>query len=141
MFFSSRLLSDCQFSQGLCRHFKDFRESLSSTGILQNTIAIDDECIPEDLWRYLGGPSAETLWVWPYDAGWKPALEDTTVSDGEEYRGRVKVPIYSLEAWVYAARYEGVSLRDMWFKAQTHHSKSWICCSNPMENWDHESYI
>ncbi|KAI8242537.1 hypothetical protein K4K55_010199 [Colletotrichum sp. SAR 10_96] len=133
---------DLPEDDALRRHFKDFRELLSSSGILRNTfIMIDDECIPEDLWRYPGGPSAETFWVWAYDAGWKPAFVDTIVYNGEEYRGRVKVPFYCLDAWFYAARYEGVSLRDMWLKAQTHRSKWWICCSKPMENWGHESYI
>ncbi|GKT56423.1 hypothetical protein ColTof4_09032 [Colletotrichum tofieldiae] len=104
-------------------------------------IVIDDECIPEDLWRYLGGPSDETFWVYAYDADWEPASTKVTVSDGKEYRGRVKVPIYCLDAWFYAARYGGVSLKDMWLKAQTQRSKWWICYFEPMENWDHESYI
>ncbi|KAH9233591.1 hypothetical protein K456DRAFT_1724512 [Colletotrichum gloeosporioides 23] len=76
-----------------------------------------------------------------YDAGWKPALADTTGSDGEEYRGRVKLPIECLDTWFYAARYEGVRLKDMRLKAQTHRSKWLICYSNLMENWNHESYI
>ncbi|WYZ41183.1 hypothetical protein EsH8_V_000078 [Colletotrichum jinshuiense] len=134
------VFEDLPEDDALRRHFKDFRESLSSPGILRDTfIVIDDECIPKDLWRYPGGPSAETFWVWAYDADWEPASADVAVP--EEYQGRVKVPIYCLNAWFYAARCEGVSLRDMWLKAQTHHSKWWICRSKPMENWDHEPYV
>ncbi|KAF7556573.1 hypothetical protein G7Z17_g1328 [Cylindrodendrum hubeiense] len=132
---------DLSEDDALRRQFKDYRESLSSPGILRNTfIMIDDEDIPEDLWKY-SGPARDTFWVWAYDADWEPSSTDVTFSNGEEYRGRVKVPIYSLDAWFYAARYEGVSLKDMWLKAQTHPSKLWICRSKPMENWDHESYI
>ncbi|KAH6983539.1 hypothetical protein BKA56DRAFT_615512 [Ilyonectria sp. MPI-CAGE-AT-0026] len=73
---------------------------------------------------------------------WEPSSTDVTVSNGEEYRGRVRVPLYSLDAWFYGARAEGeVSLKDMWLKAQTHDEKLWICYSKQMENWHHESYI
>ncbi|OAA36100.1 hypothetical protein NOR_07706 [Metarhizium rileyi] len=61
--------------------------------------------------------------------------------DGSEYQGRVKVAIYCLDAWFYAARYEGISIYDMWLKAQKHHQKLWICYSKTLEEWDHEPYI
>lgn len=102
---------------------------------------IDDQCIPADLWKYTGR-AVDTFWVWAYDADWEPSSTNVTVSNGEEYRGRVRVPLYSLDAWFYGARSEGeVSLKDMWLKAQTHREKLWICYSKPMENWHHESYI
>ncbi|KAH7015837.1 hypothetical protein EDB80DRAFT_748643 [Ilyonectria destructans] len=133
---------DLSEDDALRRHFKEYRESLSSPGILRNTfIMIDDQCIPADLWKYTGH-AIDTFWVWAYDADWEPSSTDVTVSNGEEYRGRVRVPLYSLDAWFYGARYEGdVSLKDMWLKAQTHREKLWICYSKPMENWHHESYI
>ncbi|RYP72426.1 hypothetical protein DL771_004221 [Monosporascus sp. 5C6A] len=122
-------------------HFKDYRESLSSPGILRNTfIVVDAGCIPEDLWECTR-PAYEIFWVWAYDADWEPSSTKDTESDGEEYQGRVKVPIYCLDAWFYAARYEGVSLRDMWLKAQNHPAKLWICYSKPLEEWRHEPYI
>ncbi|KAH7115436.1 hypothetical protein B0J13DRAFT_600022 [Dactylonectria estremocensis] len=102
----------------LRQHFKEYKESLSYPGILRNTfIMIDDQCIPADLWKYTGR-AIDTFWVWAYDADWEPSSTDATVSNGEEYRGRVRVPLYSLNAWFYGARSEG-----------------------EMENWHHESYI
>ncbi|RYO83982.1 hypothetical protein DL762_005884 [Monosporascus cannonballus] len=132
---------DLAADDALQRHFKDYRESLSSPGILRNTfIVVDAGCIPEDLWE-CNRPGYEIFWVWAYDADWEPSSTNDTASDGEEYQGRVKVPIYCLNAWFYAARYEGVSLRDMWLKAQNHPAKLWICYSKPLEEWRHESYI
>ncbi|KAH7142580.1 hypothetical protein B0J13DRAFT_526039 [Dactylonectria estremocensis] len=87
------------------------------------------------------GPTRGTFCVWAYDADWEPSSTDVTLPNGEGYRGRVKVPIYSLNAWFYVARYEGVSVKDMWLKAQTHHLKLWICYLKPIENWHHESDI
>ncbi|KAH8665388.1 hypothetical protein BGZ61DRAFT_538743 [Ilyonectria robusta] len=132
---------DLPEDDALRRHFKEYRESLSYPGILRNTfIMVDDQCIPADLWKYTGR-AVDTFWVWAYDADWEPS-SDVTVSNGEEYRGRVRVPLHSLDAWIYGARAEGeVSLKDMWLKAQTHDEKLWICYSKRMENWHHESYI
>ncbi|KAF7548471.1 hypothetical protein G7Z17_g7034 [Cylindrodendrum hubeiense] len=125
----------------LRRHFKDYKESLSSPGFLRNTfIMINDQCIPEDI-RRNNRQDIDDFWVWAYDADWEPSA-DITVSNGDEYRGRVRVPLYSLNAWFYGARYEGVvSLKDMWLKAQTDPEKLWICRSKLMESWHHESYI
>lgn len=77
---------------------------------------VDDQCIPADLWKYTGR-AADTFWVWAYDADWEPS-SDVAVSNAEEYRGRVRVPLYSLDAWFYGACAEvEVSLKDMWLKA------------------------
>ena len=122
------------------RHFKDYRESISSSGILKNTFLVaDDELIPEDLW-FEGMSHYTAIWLWAYDADWEPSSTNDVASDGEEYQGRVKVPDLCLDAWFYAARYEGVSLRDMWLKAQNHPRKFWVGYSKPVEEWDHESY-
>lgn len=98
---------------------------------------IDDESIPESLEDppYI----ISDFWVWAYDADWEPSASGTLTE--AEYQGRVKVSIYSLDAWFYAARYEGVSLRDMWLKAQSHPGKQWICLSKPLEEWEHESFV
>ncbi|KAF5251045.1 hypothetical protein FANTH_3806 [Fusarium anthophilum] len=122
---------------GFRRHFREYRQSLSSPGILKNTfIVIPFEFIPQSQNKEL-----DPYWVWAYDTDWDNSTEETVCSSGEKYQGRVKVALYSLNAWFYAARWEGVSLRDMWLKAQMHHDKLWICYSKEMENWDHESYI
>ncbi|KAF5686388.1 hypothetical protein FCIRC_2944 [Fusarium circinatum] len=118
------------------KDFREHRESLSSPGILRNTfIVIPIERIPDD-------EDLDPCWVWAYDADWERASEET-ICNGEKYQGRVKVPIYALEGWFYAARWEegGVSLRDMWLKAQKHEDKLWICDSKVMEEWDHEPYV
>ncbi|RKK74462.1 hypothetical protein BFJ71_g17269 [Fusarium oxysporum] len=121
------------------KHFREHRKSLSSPGILQNTfIVIPIEQIPND-------PDDEDLdlcWVWAYDADWESASEEI-ISNGEKYQGRVKVPIDALEGWFYTARWEGegVSLRDMWLKAQKHQDSLWICNSKEMEEWDHEPFV
>ncbi|TWU72922.1 hypothetical protein ED733_000324 [Metarhizium rileyi] len=76
------------------------------------------------------------------DANWEPAIStEKTTLNGSEYQSRVKVAIYCLDAWFYAARYEGISIYDMWLKAQKHHQKLWICYSKTLEEWDHEPYI
>lgn len=82
----------------------------------------------------------DPCWVWAYDADWDSSEEETVV-DGEKYQGRVKVAKWSLEAWLYAARWEGVNLKDMWLKAQQHPEKFWICYTKRLEEWDHEPYI
>ncbi|PNP53565.1 hypothetical protein FNYG_15742 [Fusarium nygamai] len=123
----------------LRKHFREHRKSLSSPGILQNTfIVIPIELIRDD-------PDDEDLdpcWVWAYDADWDRDSEET-ICNGEKYQGRVKVPIVALEGWFYAARWEGggVSLRDMWLKAQTHQDNLWICDSKELEEWDHEPFV
>ncbi|EXA32183.1 hypothetical protein FOVG_16556 [Fusarium oxysporum f. sp. pisi HDV247] len=119
------------------RHFQEYRQSLSSPGIVQNTfIVVPIELIPESQNEEL-----DPYWVWAYDADWDNSTEETVCSRGEKYQGRVKVAIYSLNAWFYAARWEGVSLRDMWLKAQMHQDKLWICYSKEMQAWDHEPYV
>ncbi|KAF5556903.1 hypothetical protein FMEXI_956 [Fusarium mexicanum] len=118
------------------KHFPEHRKSVSSPGILRNTfIVIPMDRIPDD-------EDLDARWVWAYDADWESASEDTICS-GEKYQGWVKVPIYALEGWFYAARWEegGASLRDMWLKAQKHEGKLWICGSKVMEEWDHEPYV
>ncbi|KAF5591542.1 uncharacterized protein FSUBG_10468 [Fusarium subglutinans] len=128
---------DLDEDDGFRRHFREYRQSLSSAGILKNTfIVIPFEFIPQSQNKEL-----DPYWVWAYDADWDNSTEETVCSSGEKYQGRVKVAVYSLNAWFYAARWEGVSLRDMWLKAQMHQDKLWICYSKEMENWDHEPYI
>ncbi|KAF5556904.1 hypothetical protein FMEXI_957 [Fusarium mexicanum] len=122
---------------GFRRHFREYRQSLSSPGILKNTfIVIPCEFIPQSQNEEL-----DPYWVWAYDADWDNSTEETVCSSGEKYQGRVKVAVYSLNAWFYAARWEGVSLRDMWLKAEMHNDKLWICYSKEMEDWDHEPYV
>ncbi|KAF5686389.1 hypothetical protein FCIRC_2945 [Fusarium circinatum] len=120
------------------RHFQEYRQSLSSPGILKNTfVVIPIELIPES-----ENEELDPYWVWAYDADWDSSTDETACSSsGEKYQGRVKVAVYSLNAWFYAARWEGVSLRDMWLKAQMHQDKLWICYSKEMEDWDHEPYV
>ena len=78
-------------------------------------------------------------WVWAYDADWDTSSEE--VINGEKYQGRVKVAIYSLKSWFYAACWEGISLRDIWLKAQQHPEKLWVCRTKHMEEWDYEPYV
>lgn len=125
------------------RHFKRYRKSLSSPGILQNTfIVVDTEPFSEHFDEVVRNPHPN-FFVWAYDADWDSSSLSTKdiAVDGEEYNGRVKVSIFSLDAWFYAARYEGVNLRDMWLKSQSHPRKLWVCYSKPLEEWHHESYI
>ncbi|KAJ4307523.1 hypothetical protein N0V84_012672 [Fusarium piperis] len=115
-------------------------DDLLSAGLLRNTFIV----IPMEL--ISGNRSREEsdfldpCWVWAYDADWD-SLEEETVFNGEKYQGRVKVAKWSVNSWFYAARWEGVSLRDMWLKAQQHPEKLWICYTKRLEEWDHEPYI
>ncbi|KAF5562520.1 hypothetical protein FPHYL_5616 [Fusarium phyllophilum] len=122
---------------GFRRHFQEYRQSLSSSGILQNTFIV----IPIELIPGSQNEELDPYWVWAYDADWDISTEETVCSNGEKYQGRVKVAVYCLNAWFYAARWEGVSLRDMWLKAQMHEDKLWICYSKEMEQWDHEPCV
>ncbi|KAM6521729.1 hypothetical protein FSOLCH5_006482 [Fusarium solani] len=115
-------------------------DDVLSPGLLRNTFIV----IPMEL--ISGNRSREEsdfldpCWVWAYDADWDSS-EEETVFNGEKYQGRVKVPKWSVNSWFYAARWEGVSLRDMWLKAQQHPEKLWICYTKRLEEWDHEPYI
>ncbi|KAF5711566.1 hypothetical protein FGLOB1_4925 [Fusarium globosum] len=122
---------------GFRQHFQTYRQSLSSPGILQNTFIV----IPIALISKSDYEELHPYWVWAYDADWDSSTEETVSSSGEKYQGRVKVSVYSLNAWFYAARWEGVSLRDMWLKAQQNDDKLWICYTKEMEQWDHEPYV
>ncbi|KAJ3466402.1 hypothetical protein MRS44_007060 [Fusarium solani] len=115
-------------------------DDVLSPGLLRNTFIV----IPMEL--ISGNRSREEsdfldpCWVWAYDADWDSS-EEETVFNGEKYQGRVKVPKWLVNSWFYAARWEGVSLRDMWLKAQQHPEKLWICYTKRLEEWDHEPYI
>ncbi|KAF5586831.1 hypothetical protein FPANT_7124 [Fusarium pseudoanthophilum] len=122
---------------GFRRHFQEYRHSLSSPGILRNTFIV----LPNELTPESRNEELDPYWVWAYDADWDDSAEETVSSSGEKYQGRLKVAVYSLNAWFYAARWEGVSLRDMWLKAQMHEDRLWICYSKEMENWDHEPWV
>ncbi|KAF4495464.1 hypothetical protein FAGAP_8397 [Fusarium agapanthi] len=117
----------------------DDNENLLSPGILRNTfIVIPLEFVSGNL-NIKERDSYDPCWVWAYDADWDGLNEETV--DGEKYEGCVKVAKWSLNSWFYAARWEGVSLRDMWFKAQQHPDKYWICYTKELEEWDHEPYV
>ncbi|TVY74191.1 hypothetical protein Focb16_v004561 [Fusarium oxysporum f. sp. cubense] len=128
----------------LRKHFREYREEsddLLPAGILRNTfIVIPIELTSEENRQRTEGELLDPYWVWAYDADWDSS-EEETVFDGEKYQGRVKVAIWSVNSWFYAARWEGVSLRDMWLKAQQHPEKVWICYTKKLEEWDHEPYI
>ncbi|KAI8721470.1 hypothetical protein NCS52_00594600 [Fusarium sp. LHS14.1] len=119
---------------------KKENDDLLSPGLLRNTFII----IPMEF--VFGNRSREEgdffdpCWVWAYDADWDSS-EEETVFNGEKYQGRVKVAMWSVKSWFYAARWEGVSLRDMWLKAQQHPEKLWVCYTKRLEEWDHEPYI
>ncbi|KAF4333319.1 hypothetical protein FBEOM_12873 [Fusarium beomiforme] len=99
-------------------------DDLLSPGILRNTfIVIPNELISSNR-NY-----------------WDASEEEETVYNGEKYQGRVKVAKWSLGSWFYAARWEGVSLRDMWLKAQRYPDKYWIYYTKRLEEWDHEPYV
>ncbi|KAF5648626.1 putative glucan 1 3-beta-glucosidase [Fusarium sp. NRRL 52700] len=118
---------------------KNYNDTLSP-GILRNTfIVIPFEFASEKL-NSNGTAWYGPYWVWAYDADWDGSEEDTVV-DGETYQGRMKVEVGSLSSWFYAARWEGISLRDMWLKAQQHPEKYWNCHSKELEEWDHEPYV
>lgn len=114
-----------------------------TAGILRNTfIVIPIELTSEENLQRTeaSGDLLDPYWVWAYDADWDSS-EEETVFNGEKYQGRVKVAIWSVNSWFYAARWEGVSLRDMWLKAQQHPEKLWICYTKELEEWDHEPYV
>ncbi|CZR49111.1 hypothetical protein LB506_011502 [Fusarium annulatum] len=127
-------------------HFKQYvreKDHLLSPGILRNTfIVIPIELIPKPSEDddFTTSENLDPHWVWAYDADWDGSGEETVV-DGETYQGRVKVAKWSISSWFYAARWEGVSLRDMWLKAQKHPEKLWICYIKNLEEWDHEPYV
>ncbi|EXK77158.1 hypothetical protein FOQG_18124 [Fusarium oxysporum f. sp. raphani 54005] len=121
------------------RNNTEENENLLSPGILRNTfIVIPLEFVSGNL-NIQERDSYDPCWVWAYDADWDGSDEVTV--DGEKYEGRVKVAKWSLNSWFYAARWEGVSLRDMWLKAQRHPEKYWICYTKELEEWDHEPYV
>ncbi|KLO78839.1 uncharacterized protein LW93_4160 [Fusarium fujikuroi] len=128
----------------LRKHFQEYREEngdLLPSGILRNTfIVIPIELVSEENCKRTQGELLDPCWVWAYDANWDGSEEETVI-DGETYQGRVKVAIWSINSWFYAARWEGVSLRDMWLKAQQHPDKYWICYTKELEEWDHEPYV
>ncbi|EXA35065.1 hypothetical protein FOVG_13837 [Fusarium oxysporum f. sp. pisi HDV247] len=128
----------------LRKHFQEYRQEnddLLPSGILRNTfIVIPIELVSEENCKRTQGELLDPYWVWAYDADWDSS-EEETVFDGEKYQGRVKVAIWSVNSWFYATRWEGVSLRDMWLKAQQHPEKVWICYTKKLEEWDHEPYI
>ncbi|PCD20137.1 hypothetical protein AU210_002080 [Fusarium oxysporum f. sp. radicis-cucumerinum] len=130
----------------LRKHFREYREEnhdLLTAGILRNTfIVIPIELTSEENLQRTeaSGDLLDPYWVWAYDADWDSS-EEETVFNGEKYQGRVKVAIWSVNSWFYAARWEGVSLRDMWLKAQQHPEKLWICYTKELEEWDHEPYV
>ncbi|RMJ08245.1 hypothetical protein BHE90_002938 [Fusarium euwallaceae] len=125
------------------KQFKEYvqdKDDLLPAGISRNTfIVVPIELIPDSP-EWDEDDELDPYWVWAYDADWDSSAEETTFK-GETYQGRVKVAYYSLKSWFYGARWEGVSLRDMWLKAQQHPDKLWICYTKYMEEWDHEPYI
>ncbi|KAL6922728.1 hypothetical protein FSST1_000002 [Fusarium sambucinum] len=127
----------------LRKHFREYREendSLLPAGILRNTfIVIPIELTSEENLQRPEDELLDPYWVWAYDADWDS--EEETVFNGKKYQGRVKVAIWSVNSWFYAARWEGVSLQDMWLKAQQLPEKAWICYTKKFEEWDHELYI
>lgn len=113
-------------------------DDVLAPGLLRNTfIVIPIELVASNL--ELEEDDLASYWVWAYDADWDNSEE--TVFNGERYKGYVKVAIWSVKSWFYAARWEGISLRDMWLKAQQHPDRMWICYTKELEEWDHESYV
>jgi len=100
------------------------------------------ELIPElsEDGEFTANHNLDPYWVWAYDEDWDSSDEETVVN-GETYQGRVKVAIWSISSWFYAARWEEVSLRDMWLKSQQHPEQLWICYIKELEEWDHEPYV
>ncbi|KAI1015463.1 hypothetical protein LB504_010929 [Fusarium proliferatum] len=122
------------------KNMEENDDDILSSGILRNTfIVIPIEFVSGNL-NIEESDFYDPCWVWAYDADWDGSEEETVV-DGETYQGRVKVAKWSLNSWFYAARWEGVSLRDMWLKAQQHPDKYWICYTKELEEWDHEPYV
>ncbi|SPJ91982.1 uncharacterized protein FTOL_13636 [Fusarium torulosum] len=141
---NEQLSEDDDFRKHFNRHIEE-KGNMLPAGILRNTfIVIPIEFIPilleDDTSDNSEDDEPAPYWVWAYDADWDSSAEQMTFN-GEAYQGRIKVAIYSLKSWFYAARWEGVSLRDMWLKAQQHQDKLWICYTKGMEEWDHQPYI
>ncbi|KAF5699710.1 hypothetical protein FMUND_14671 [Fusarium mundagurra] len=136
----SKTLEDEQKRKKLKKKQRGKYNNTLSPGILRNTfIVIPFEFASSNL-NLEHYELYDPCWVWAYDANWDGSEEETVV-DGETYQGRMKVAKWSLNSWFYAARWEGVSLRDMWLKAQQHPDKYWICYTKELEEWDHEPYV
>jgi len=121
------------------RSLKEYTDVLSP-GLQRNTFIVIPIELVDGNRKVKEGDSLDPYWVWAYDAGWDSSQAETVIN-GEKYQGRVKVAKDSLNSWFYGACWEGVSLRDMWLKAQRHPDKIWICYTKELEEWDHESYI
>ncbi|EXA31757.1 hypothetical protein FOVG_16994 [Fusarium oxysporum f. sp. pisi HDV247] len=129
------------------KHFSEYMEEKDDplpAGIsLKTFIVIPIELIPtlceDDDSDESEDDEPAPYWVWAYDADWDTSSEE--VINGEKYQERVKVAIYSLKSWFYAACWEGISLRDIWLKAQQHPERLWVCRTKHMEEWDHEAYV
>ncbi|RSL89714.1 hypothetical protein CEP52_014829 [Fusarium oligoseptatum] len=109
----------------LRKQFKEYiqdKGDLLSAGISPSIfVVIPIELIPDSP-DWDEDDELNPCWVWAYDADWDSSAEETTF-EGGTYQGRVKVAYYSLRSWFYGAHWEGMSLRDMWLKAQQHPEK------------------
>ena len=121
------------------RGLKEYTDALSP-GLQRNTFIVIPIELVEGNRKVREGDFLDPCWVWAYDAGWDSSQAETAIN-GEKYQGRVKVAKDSLNSWFYGACWEGVSLRDMWLKAQRHPDKMWVCHTKALEEWDHEPYI
>ncbi|KAI1070407.1 hypothetical protein LB507_010230, partial [Fusarium sp. FIESC RH6] len=110
-----------------------------SPGLQRNTFIVIPIELVDGNRKVQEGDILDPDWVWAYDAGWD-STQAETIMNGEKYQGRVKVAKDSLKSWFYGACWEGVSLRDMWLKAQRHPDKMWICYTKDLEEWSHEPY-
>ncbi|EEU38421.1 uncharacterized protein NECHADRAFT_88725 [Fusarium vanettenii 77-13-4] len=136
---NNNLAEDDDFRKQFKKYIQN-KGDLLPAGISRSTfIVIPTELIPDSP-EWDEDDELDPYWVWAYDADWDSSEEETTF-EGETYQGRVKVAYYSLKSWFYGARWEGVSLRDMWLKAQQHPDRLWICYTKHMEERDHEPYI
>ncbi|KAM5350246.1 hypothetical protein ACJ41O_006751 [Fusarium nematophilum] len=136
---NENLAEDDDFRKQFKEYIQD-KDDLLPSGISRTTfIVFPIELIPDAV-GWDEDDELDPYWVWAYDADWDNSAEEITFK-GETYQGRVKVAYYSLKSWFYGARWEGVSLRDIWLKAQQHPDKLWICYTKHMEEWDHEPYI
>lgn len=83
--------------------------------------------------------------VWAYDAdGDSSSPTQQTESTGKRTAAGSRCPFTRAGRLVLrgAVRgYEGVSLRDMWLKAQRHPMKQWICLVKQDVEWDHEPFV
>ncbi|UPK93368.1 hypothetical protein LCI18_004303 [Fusarium solani-melongenae] len=125
----------------------------SGEGLLSSMASYDQDnepYIPIDAWKlvycdlyYIDGSDATLQDI--YEERLREEKLQTPAAQAREIVRRdvikLKVAYYSLKSWFYAARWEGVSVRDMWLKAQQHSDKLWICYTKCMEEWDHEPYI